>query len=801
MVSEKVRLRQEFLKNKDLYRRGIISKVEYNQIKNTYEREKATMDLRSLQKFESAQTEGKTEGNISQSTITETKTQLVSKATGIPVTPPKQQVTQITDQRGRTYTGKEVNGQFIGVRTVSKREQQLKASERAGFYSILPTEKTKAQVIAEQTAIRGSVGIYSPRPLTDDVKYTFEKPKIEIKKELTQAEKDRNAFKIIGGGLKRTGSFFATPFTSLYKTTAQMQKELTANSETGYSLFGKTEIPKWVSKVYDSGYKQFPKEDLLKIGILSTPAIFQGKNILTTYAGTTAGKLTFNIAGKGLGVYTGDRFIKNPNEETFGDLLTVAAFPSYAKYGEGIASVYGKNVINIQTSSSEYFNKYGTSILLAPTGMNIIGGRGAKIRAGRISKAQQRQQSYGIYKNQKVFLDKQTGEVGIRIRNQELKNTQFTKERVIRVDPFSKEITQIKDVQTGGRGTLTTNLRQDLSFKGKPSQTGFSKLYPKGYGSQRIRIGRQELIGITMISRGGFSYTPSAPKSFLPVKSLPKNLPKIIAVKGSQQVTTLGSTQSVRFPKTPYTEPPQETKGFRTGMKENLFRNLKIQQNLKQGNLFIGDLSKSVNLLPPLEQPMRTTFQSPMKVIDVDTVNKGFSVVSLAQLPKFEMGRVSTFKINSISKQDTAQSQLFAQKQAYSFKTEQLQKQSLMFDFAYKPVNIQKTKYVTTPQKRDIINIAQNRPIPIRPVGRITLPKPNRPIPIRPVGRITLPKPFYFTAKKKTVFPKLLKSSFKVEQPKSYTPSLRASLFGLSGDSLNLSSGLEERLLKKKRRN
>jgi hypothetical protein len=175
MVSKKVKLRVQFLKDKEKYRKGILTKSEFNELKNTYESQKTAIENRQLYELATAPRE-KVIGS-GQEAARQTLMQRQS------IQQPSQEITQVTNQYGQTYKGKVVGDTFIGVRPVSKREQQLKASTRAGFYSFYPlqaSQKTQASIIAEQTAIRGSLGIYTPTPFSTDVKYTFEKPKTEI---------------------------------------------------------------------------------------------------------------------------------------------------------------------------------------------------------------------------------------------------------------------------------------------------------------------------------------------------------------------------------------------------------------------------------------------------------------------------------------------------------------------------------------------------------------------------------------------------------------------------------------------
>jgi len=177
VVSKKVKLREQFLKDKEKYRKGILTKSEFNDIKNTYENQKTSIENRQLYELATAPKE-KVIGN----NIQEAAAQTLMQRQSIAQPQPSQEITQVSNQYGQTYKGKVVGDRFIGVRPVSKREQQLKASTRAGFYSVLnpsfTESKTKAKVIAEQTAIRGSLGIYSPQPLSSDVKYTFTRKEV-----------------------------------------------------------------------------------------------------------------------------------------------------------------------------------------------------------------------------------------------------------------------------------------------------------------------------------------------------------------------------------------------------------------------------------------------------------------------------------------------------------------------------------------------------------------------------------------------------------------------------------------------
>ena len=88
-------------------------------------------------------------------------------------------VKKIKDTKsGKEYTGKEVGDQFIGVRTVTEREQKLRESEKAGFYSIREEpEKTKAEVIAEQTAKRQAIPVTTTYiPLDQEIQVQEEEP-------------------------------------------------------------------------------------------------------------------------------------------------------------------------------------------------------------------------------------------------------------------------------------------------------------------------------------------------------------------------------------------------------------------------------------------------------------------------------------------------------------------------------------------------------------------------------------------------------------------------------------------------
>jgi len=93
-----------------------------------------------------------------------------------------------------------------------------------------------------------------------------------------------------------------------------------------------------------------------------------------------------------------------------------------------------------------------------------------------------RQQAY----DPNVFFEK--GQVGFRFRSPGLKKKQFTKERVIRVEPFSKKITEIKDTLFN-KEILKTRYKYDSkgkkifveNLKGMGTKPGLRKLYPRAF--------------------------------------------------------------------------------------------------------------------------------------------------------------------------------------------------------------------------------------------------------------------------------------------------------------------------------
>lgn len=178
------RLREKYRKNPAKYRTQYIlakrkairtGELKGEEIYKENQFQRAVLrakDQKAIKSLEKAQAAGKT--TVSKETILKTKAGLFDRS----YSSPKTQITKVSDQYGREYSGKEVGSDFIGVRSVSPREQKLKASERAGFYSIYDgfrPPKSKAQIIAEQTRARSSLGIYTPTPLTNDVKFTFKK--------------------------------------------------------------------------------------------------------------------------------------------------------------------------------------------------------------------------------------------------------------------------------------------------------------------------------------------------------------------------------------------------------------------------------------------------------------------------------------------------------------------------------------------------------------------------------------------------------------------------------------------------
>lgn len=812
MASQKVLLREKYLKSKRLYKLGKISKVEFNRIKNAYERGIAYQNLKSLEKYEQAVKSGQATGNLEN--IQTTKEQLIKKIS----TPQDQQqqqtqVVAVKDQYERVYTGKEVGGRFIGVRPVTKIEQQRRANIKAGYSFFPNSSKTKAQVVAEQTAVRAGLGIYlAPSTIKQDVKFNFERVETETPPPPTQAEIDRNVFKMIGEAGKQTVSFYTSSFRGIGKSAATVMYELEKSKGSDLS-----KAPEFVNKFYDYRYKtkQEFTSDLTKIGILSTPFIFQSSNILSNIAKTKAGQLSFKTAEAGLYGYAGYRFITKPSSETLSDVFILSSFQSYAKYGESLASFYGRGA----TKFNDYLTNYKIYIEAPALDKAArIGGRPARIRAGVKSKAQMRQESYGIYKNQKMFYDK--GEIGVKIRSPELKAQQFTKERVIRygATPKGIEVTSVKDVQLGGRGSLTTT--RDLNYIGKGSKPNFRKLYPQGYGSQslkytNIKVVDQSLVGITIQRSGRVSFMqpPPRPKTVTPVKSLPRQYTKNINVKsgGSKGTNTI---QVTKFPETPYIEPPQTTQigGFRKGVTEKLIKNVRLKIDTKIRTEFIKDLSKGSSLLPPAN--FKTTTPSLTTSLTLENPAKVYKYSELSLYPKLltsqETEQVSGQRLRMRTATAIAldSATISTQKplSATIVLTRQAQDQRLAQD-----TTLLTRQTIRTKQKQPSILQFKERITPkIEPIQdykpKYEFKPTTRPRP-KPTPKIKTPNPpkFKLSFSKKSTKPFSLNlKPFKVAQPKPPNVTLRSSFFGLKGQTIGFKSGIGERyedILTKKKKN
>lgn len=157
-----------------------------------------------------------------------------------------------------------------------------------------------------------------------------------------------------------------------------------------------------------------------------------------------------------------------------------------------------------------------------------IGGKSAKARSGRLSKAQIRKRSFGIQRG-KTFYDK--GEIGIRLKGK--KTYPGVKEEVLRFQPkkvnvFTSEtpkgekITRpIKLVEQKIRTKKgeTFKIRYDkgkgfidITKGGFQQPTQKRKLFPKGFGSQSVSIVKspmgKNLIGETLVVQRPRSFKP-----------------------------------------------------------------------------------------------------------------------------------------------------------------------------------------------------------------------------------------------------------------------------------------------------
>lgn len=232
--------------------------------------------------------------------------------------------------------------------------------------------------------------------------------------------------------------------------------------------------------------------------------------------------------------------------------------------------------------------------------VSVVGGKSARLRAGRMSKAELRKQSYNARRNPNIFQDTQTGETGFRIRSQGLKEQQFVKERVVRVGATESgpQYTQVKDVLTGGRGSLVS--RGDVSFTGKGSTPSLNKQYPKGFGSQSISkvSSSDSLVGATLLVRQNLAFRQiSTPKT---TGSVPKSQfidnPPVFSETG---VATVGVKQNTFYPKYNYkTQSTYQTGGFRKGYGDKLYARLQTQARIRSTQPFISDIS-GADLVPP----------------------------------------------------------------------------------------------------------------------------------------------------------------------------------------------------------
>lgn len=131
------------------------------------------------------------------------------------ITVEKQPITSVSSSDGNVYRGREVGERFIGVRTVSKEEQRVRdtrvTTAKKGFYSIfdgITPPKSNGRIIAEQTATRSGLGIYTSSPLTQELKFSKQETGIETPKETgikgffknveSQAERTRYEYKLAG---------------------------------------------------------------------------------------------------------------------------------------------------------------------------------------------------------------------------------------------------------------------------------------------------------------------------------------------------------------------------------------------------------------------------------------------------------------------------------------------------------------------------------------------------------------------------------------------------------------------------
>ena len=223
-----------------------------------------------------------------------------------------------------------------------------------------------------------------------------------------------------------------------------------------------------------------------------------------------------------------------------------------------------------------------------------VGGLSAKQRAGRISKPELRKQSFLAQRNPNMFFDK--GELGVKVRNPELKTSQFVKERVVRfgAGESGAKVVEVKDVLLAGRGSLTTRLDTDISSQ-KFSQPGENKLFPKGFGSQslskvELAAKEQSLLGITIQRQRSFGEVAIQPKGVV----LEKALPRQRAFKGGGEVETVEVRQSFPTVEAKFIEPVEVQRGgFRKGMREKLFQSLELKRMDLERSRFLSEPSKT----------------------------------------------------------------------------------------------------------------------------------------------------------------------------------------------------------------
>lgn len=318
-----------------------------------------------------------------------------------------------------------------------------------------------------------------------------------------------------------------------------------------------------------------------------------------------------------------------------------------------------------------------------------VGGRSAKQRSNKHTKAELRKQSYNAQRNANTFYDKQRGEVGIRVRSDALKQQHFTKSRTIRVSARPDNyghVTMVKDQLLGRRGSLTTDYLNKVSFGSRNSGARYNKFYPKGSGSQSLS--GQDLI------RGNFKVKQA--QQYLTIqRAQTTNIYNVKPVKTGKvpQITT-GSVKTYKGSSSgaetklvaikthnPFkssvktTSVVVNTGGFRTGQKDILLKKLYGQRNLKIRTDYISDLSSSLSLPPPKATVKPTLSLIPTtKFKRVELLTQAQNIITLSGSDsKIKTDTASVSLLGIAQGQDIAQlqtqAQAVAQPQAQRFKT------------------------------------------------------------------------------------------------------------------------------------